>query len=189
MKSSNWALSTIIFLIINGISASLIYWPSHSYSSSYQLSGSRASNVHITDCSSSDFVLHIHSVKISPEIVTAGGELTIEASGTLDEPVVPGASADVTVKLGVVKLLHKTFDICEELEKKKDEVELQCPIKDGYLTLTQKVTLPKEVPKAKFSVLVHAYTADEKRLACLQVMVDFRVHPSNRLLHMFEQNE
>jgi hypothetical protein len=62
--------------------------------------------------------------------------LTIEATGTLDEPVVPGATAEVTVKLGVVKLLHKTFDLCEELDKKKDEVELQCPIEEGYLTVS-----------------------------------------------------
>lgn len=62
--------------------------------------------------------------------------MIIEATGTLDEPVVPGANADVTVKLGVVKLLHKTFDICEELDKKKDEVELQCPIQDGYLKVS-----------------------------------------------------
>jgi hypothetical protein len=57
----------------------------------------------------------------------------------LDEPVLPGALADVTVKLGAVKLLHKVFDLCDELDKKKEDVEIQCPIKDGDLTVSSSV--------------------------------------------------
>lgn len=62
--------------------------------------------------------------------------MTIEATGTLDEPVETGASAIVLVKLGLVRILQKEFDICDELDKKKDEVKLQCPIQDGNLTVS-----------------------------------------------------
>lgn len=82
------------------------------------------------------FVLDIKEVKISPDIVQAGSELTIEASGTVKETVNEGAAATVVVKLGVVQLLRKTFDICSELDKHKDDVELQCPIEKGDLTVS-----------------------------------------------------
>lgn len=67
--------------------------------------------------------------------------MTIEASGTLQEEVTSGSLADITVKLGAVKLLHKRFDLCDELEKKRDDVEIQCPIEKGYLTVSNLRTL------------------------------------------------
>lgn len=79
--------------------------------------------------------MRIKEIKITPDVVVAGGELTIEATGYLYEPVLPGATADVIVKLGVVRLLHKKFDLCNELEKNKDSVELQCPVEQGLITV------------------------------------------------------
>lgn len=69
-----------------------------------------------------------------------GDHLTIAAAGTLYKPVLPGSTANVQVKLGVVQLLRKTFDICNELEKHKEDVELQCPIEKGYLTVSETFT-------------------------------------------------
>ncbi|KAI8087726.1 ML domain-containing protein [Gilbertella persicaria] len=178
-------LLCVFLLICSSVSARLFYWPSDTYSFS---TNSFASNVQVKVCSKPDYALKIRSVKITPEIVVPGGEVIIQATGTVYEPVLPGSEADVVVKFGVVKLLHKKFDICNELEKKKDDVELQCPIDQGDLTVTQKVTLPKEIPKGKFAVLVHATTADNHPLTCLQVLVDFRNHrrllSENRFLRM-----
>jgi len=41
-----------------------------------------------------------------------------------------GAYADVTVKLGLVKLLTKTFDICEEAYVNHTQFILSCPLVD-----------------------------------------------------------
>lgn len=87
------------------------------------------------------FPLHIKEIKITPDVVVAGGELTIEAKGYLYEPVLAGATADIIVKLGVVRLLHKKFDLCDELEKNKDNVEIQCPIEEGYITVKEKLII------------------------------------------------
>lgn len=54
----------------------------------------------------------------------------------MKETVTSGAEANVLVKIGVVTLLRKKFDICDQLEKHKDEVELQCPIEKGNLTVS-----------------------------------------------------
>jgi hypothetical protein len=79
-----------------------------------------------------------------------------------------GAYADVTVKLGLVKLLHKRFDICEELSKA--DAELQCPVEPGQYTITQTVELPREIPRAKFVVQTRAFTVEDEDLACADVV-------------------
>ena len=56
-----------------------------------------------------------------------------------------GSYADVVVKLGLIKLLTKRFDICEEL--RNGNATLQCPVKPGDYDITQTVDLPPEIPK------------------------------------------
>lgn len=82
------------------------------------------------------FLLQIRSIKITPDILTPGAELTLEAEGTLLETVDLGSFADVQVKLGVVTLIRKKFDLCETLEDNKDKIDLQCPIERGDLKVS-----------------------------------------------------
>lgn len=63
----------------------------------------------------------------------------------MKETVEIGSEANVIVKLGVVQLLRKTFDICEELENNKDDIELQCPIEKGDLTVSISVFCTKDM--------------------------------------------
>ena len=73
-----------------------------------------------------------------------------------------GAYADVTVKLGLIKLLQKQFDICEEAyvllyfcRGEANEISananstVQCPVKPANYKISQTVELPKEIPKGK----------------------------------------
>ncbi|GAA5810717.1 hypothetical protein MFLAVUS_004143 [Mucor flavus] len=154
--------------------AGLVSWSRHSLSTSYYPSITRASNVQISDCSDESFLLQIRSIKITPDILTPGAELTLEAEGTLLETVDLGSFADVQVKLGVVTLIRKKFDLCETLEDNKDKIDLQCPIERGDLKIIQKITLPKEIPKAIFHVYVNAFTAHDDDLACIRIKVNFR---------------
>lgn len=55
-----------------------------------------------------------------------------------------GSFADVVVKLGLIKLLTRRFDVCEEAER--NGAELRCPVAEGDYTITQTVALPKEIP-------------------------------------------
>ncbi|KAJ8659097.1 hypothetical protein O0I10_005135 [Lichtheimia ornata] len=142
----------------------------------FQIAPLETSLIH--DCSDSSYILDIYDITLSPRYPLPGDNLTIEAIGFLEEPVSYGAKADVLVKLGFVQLLKKEFDICEEMDN--NDVELQCPIMDGPVKVTQKVTLPKEIPKAHFKVQVRAKNHNNHPLACLDVDVDFRHH---RLRH------
>jgi hypothetical protein len=85
-----------------------------------------------------------------------------------------GAYADVVVKLGLIKLLSRRIDICEEA--RANNVSLQCPVEDGEHEVTHTVELPREIPPAKFNVHLNAFTAEDADLMCLDLSIDFRKH-------------
>lgn len=105
-----------------------------------------------------------------------------------------GSYADVLVKLGLIKLLQRRFDICEEacvsalsLSCPTDadlgllglrpffsdnaNASLTCPVKPGQYTLTQTVELPKEIPRAKFAIDVLGVTAEDEDMLCLKLYI------------------
>ncbi|KAG0173437.1 Phosphatidylglycerol/phosphatidylinositol transfer protein [Apophysomyces sp. BC1034] len=126
----------------------------------------------IEDCSDETYMVEIKNITLTPAFPEPGKDLLIEVEGELKERVEEGAEAQVTVKLGVVTLIRKTFDICKEL--KDNDFDVQCPISKGPLKITKTVKLPKEIPPGDFRVIVNAYNYDEADLACLRAHVDFR---------------
>lgn len=65
------------------------------------------------------------------------------------EDILDGSAAHVTVKLGVVTLIRKTFDFCKEVEG----TSLECPVRKGPIRFVKTFDLPREIPK----VCWHAY--------------------------------
>ncbi|KAG8954980.1 Phosphatidylglycerol/phosphatidylinositol transfer protein [Tulasnella sp. 424] len=147
------------------------------------------------DCGLPTDIVEIQSISVSPDPPEPGQSLTITAIGTAKETIEDGAYADVTVKLGLVKLLSKRFDICEEAYVMKFEAQvaatytyliflsekanadIQCPVEQGYHKVVQTVDLPKEIPRAKFVVAVRAYSVDDEDLLCANIKVDFMKRP------------
>jgi len=119
--------------------------------------------------------IQIDSIEVSPDPPQPGKDLTVKVTGTAQETIQEGAYADVTVKLGLIKILTKTFDICEEA--RKADATVQCPVEKGTYTVEQTVALPKEIPKAKFTVDVRGYTAADEDMLCLQLKIDFMKRP------------
>ncbi|KAF8591937.1 hypothetical protein K439DRAFT_615359 [Ramaria rubella] len=124
-----------------------------------------------SDCGAASDVVEIKSLSLSPDPPKPGVNLTVTASGYVSSTIEDGAWADVSVKLGLIKLLTKSFDVCEEA--KKANVSIQCPVSPGEYTVVQTVALPKEIPPAKFSVEVRAYNADEAAMLCANIKIDF----------------
>ncbi|CAE6412853.1 unnamed protein product [Rhizoctonia solani] len=124
-----------------------------------------------TDCGSPSDLAHIKAIEVTPDPPKPGQDLTVKLIATSDKEITEGAYADVTVKLGLIKLLKKQFDICEEA--RSANATIQCPVEKGEHTVVQTVALPKEIPRAKFTVDVMAYTSDEEDLACVKLNVDF----------------
>ncbi|KAJ3813748.1 ML domain-containing protein [Lentinula lateritia] len=118
--------------------------------------------------------INIESIEIFPDPPLPGKTLTVKVTGTANEVIEEGATADVTVKLGLIKLLSKTFDVCEEARSANASV--QCPVEKGEYVVEQTVDLPKEIPPAKFNIHVNGYTVDDDDLMCMDLTIDFTKH-------------
>lgn len=75
------------------------------------------------------------------ENMSSGATLTIEAKGNFTEEVGDGAYIRLTVKYGLITLLHSTADLCEQMKN----VDEDCPLA-GEKTVTKEVSLPKTIP-------------------------------------------
>ncbi|PWN23817.1 hypothetical protein BCV69DRAFT_233971, partial [Microstroma glucosiphilum] len=122
-------------------------------------------------CGDSSDPVQIKSIEVSPDPPQAGKNMTVTAKGTLKGRLEEGAYADVVVKLGLIKLLSRRIDICEEA--RANNVSLQCPVEDGEHEVTHTVELPREIPPAKFNVHLNAFTAEDADLMCLDLSIDF----------------
>lgn len=111
-------------------------------------------------------LLDIKSVELSPNPPKKGQNLTITASGQLHQELVEGAYIDVEVRLGYIRLLYNTYDLCEQLDE-HDVEDLKCPIKPGTYNLKKEVAIPAEVPPGKYVFVARAYTYDDELISCL----------------------
>jgi len=123
------------------------------------------------DCGNPTDPVHIKSISISPDPPKPGQALTVTVSGTADSVVEDGAYADVSVKVGLIKILQKEFDLCEEA--RNANLTVQCPIEKGDYEVVHTVDLPKEIPPAPFTVQVQGYTYEDEDLICLTLTIDF----------------
>ncbi|KZP31260.1 hypothetical protein FIBSPDRAFT_1037711 [Athelia psychrophila] len=115
--------------------------------------------------------IEIKSIEITPDPPKAGEDITVKVNAYVHRRIEEGAIADVTVKLGLIKLLHKQFDVCEEA--RNADADISCPVEVGEYSVSHTVALPKEIPPAKFKVEVRGYTVDDDDMVCLNLQVDF----------------
>ncbi|KAL4064906.1 ML domain-containing protein [Scleroderma yunnanense] len=130
------------------------------------------------NCGLPEDVIQLESISVTPDPPQPGKELTVTAVGTATDVIEDGAYADVVVKLGLVKLLSRTFDVCQEA--RTANTSIQCPVQKGKYTVVQSVVLPREIPRAKFTVNVRGYTANDDPMLCLDLKVDFMKPPFYR---------
>ncbi|CAE6539519.1 unnamed protein product [Rhizoctonia solani] len=124
-----------------------------------------------TDCGLPSDGVQIKSIEVTPDPPKPGQDLTVKVIATSEKEITEGAYADVTVKLGLIKLLQKKFDICEEA--RNANATIQCPVGKGDHEVVQTVALPREIPRAKFTVDVRGYDANDEDLVCVKLNVDF----------------
>ncbi|GJC78054.1 phosphatidylglycerol/phosphatidylinositol transfer protein [Colletotrichum liriopes] len=116
-----------------------------------------------------DDIVKIDSVDLAPNPPQAGKELVIKASGTVKQPIEKGAYVLLQVKYGLIRLISTKADLCEQIEN----VDLECPIEKGTLSITKSVELPAEIPSGKYTVFADVYTADDVPITCLTAQVVF----------------
>lgn len=117
-------------------------------------------------------LLEINSIELAPNPPQRGQNLTIAASGEVFEELVEGAYIDVEVRLGYIRLLTQTFDLCETLDE-NDVEGLKCPVQPGIYNLAKEVAIPAEVPPGKYVFVARAYTVEDDLISCVTGEVFF----------------
>ncbi|KAH1489718.1 Phosphatidylglycerol/phosphatidylinositol transfer protein [Aspergillus fumigatus] len=119
-------------------------------------------------------ILQIESVDLVPNPPLPGQTLSINASGNLKERVEEGAYVALEVKYGLITLIKQTADLCEQIKN----VDLECPLEKGEMTLTKQVDLPSHIPPGKYNVHADVYTKDGKKITCLDAHdIEFKIRP------------
>jgi hypothetical protein len=88
------------------------------------------------------------------------------------------------VKYGLITIIKQTADLCNTVK----EVDLECPIKKGDMTLTKEVELPKQIPPGKYTVLADVLTKDEKKITCLTATVEFSRSGAVNVIKNYKQD-
>ncbi|KAI8080019.1 ML domain-containing protein [Halteromyces radiatus] len=128
----------------------------------------------IQNCGDEDDLLTIEHINLTPDPPVKGQNLHIDFKGYLKETVEDGAYLYLTVKWGVVQLVKKELDLCEESGK----IDEDCPIEKGPVSIVKDVELPKTIPGGKYTVEAEVYTVDGERVTCLKGVTTF---PRRRL--------
>ncbi|KAI4870008.1 phosphatidylinositol/phosphatidylglycerol transfer protein [Hypoxylon rubiginosum] len=121
------------------------------------------------DSDHSNDIVKIESVDLLPNPPESGAELVIRATGTVFETITTGAIVNLVVKYGLIRLISTQADLCEQI----GNVDLECPIEKGVLSITKAVEIPKEVPPGTYNVYAEVINADKKPITCLQATVKF----------------
>lgn len=121
------------------------------------------------DSDHSKDIVHIEQVDLLPNPPEAGGNLVIRATGTVFETIEDGAYVNLVVKYGLIRLVNTKADLCEQVSN----VDLECPIEKGILSITKAVEIPKEVPPGTYNVHAEVVSVDGKPITCLQATVTF----------------
>lgn len=116
---------------------------------------------------SENHILDIQSLIMEPQPPKIGGNLVMTASGLVLDTIQEGAYIEVTVKLGMIQILKKNFDLCELLYENKDDLGLECPVSPGTYDLFKEVEIPPQAPAGKYIVLVKAFNGDEQKIGCV----------------------
>jgi len=116
-----------------------------------------------------DDLITIDEVVLTPNPPQAGATLVIEARGTVKETILDGAYVNLEVKYGYIRLISTQANLCKEVKN----VDLECPIEPGAISITKPVDLPKEIPPGKYTVQADVYTKDDVHITCLTATVNF----------------
>ncbi|MEU9083530.1 ML domain-containing protein [Streptomyces sp. NPDC048357] len=136
------------------------------------------------DAGLSTDVLEIRSIEVTPDPPVRGKNLKMTIKGTAKQEITDGAYMRATVKLGLIKLLTKEFDLLQLLKgdasngwtlTRASGASAE-PIKPGEVELIWAFEpLSKEIPPGRFAVEVAAYTADDEDLFSVKIKLDWNL--------------
>ncbi|MCJ1392296.1 Phosphatidylglycerol/phosphatidylinositol transfer protein [Xylographa bjoerkii] len=118
-----------------------------------------------------DDKLVIEYVDLIPNPPEAGKVLKIEAAGNFTEEIAEGAYVLLSVKYNrLITLFSSRENLCDQMKN----VDKECPLEKGKISITKEVELPTRIPPGTYDVLADAYDANDQKLTCLTAKVAFK---------------
>lgn len=107
------------------------------------------------NCGAPDDLFQLDSLALSPDPPMRGANLRVLVKGNLSESLVGDENINLVIKLGVLTIIERNANLCEELNKAtiargdygalSDELP-KCPIEKGAFLLDYSRMIPNEVP-------------------------------------------
>ena len=94
------------------------------------------------DPKAASHLLYIEKVDLDPNPPRKGEPLEIKATGNVTKEILDGAYVEIWVRLGRFAIVHRTEDLCSQMK----EVDKECPLEKGEVTVTKTVDLPAFIP-------------------------------------------
>ena len=116
-------------------------------------------------CNSSADVFRIDSFTVSPDNLHASETVNLTAAGQMSKPFV-GGTMEVAVKLGPIRVFHKTYDACERMSSSP----YQCPLAAGPTTIPLPLHISKVPVHGKVTATAVLSSADGKEVMCLEIV-------------------
>eukprot|EP00003_Mantamonas_plastica_P008405 TRINITY_DN1735_c0_g1_i3.p3 TRINITY_DN1735_c0_g1~~TRINITY_DN1735_c0_g1_i3.p3 ORF type:complete len:155 (+),score=45.07 TRINITY_DN1735_c0_g1_i3:44-466(+) len=113
-------------------------------------------------CGTSADHLKIGSVQITPDPPQKGANITVAASGTLDEQVT-GGSAVVKLYYSGIKILDHTYDLCTL------DPQIKCPFPQGTNTLKVSEMIPSDAPGGHYTGSVNLNDQNNTEITCIKL--------------------
>ncbi|KAK4241927.1 Phosphatidylglycerol/phosphatidylinositol transfer protein [Achaetomium macrosporum] len=162
-------LSIIVLAFAASVSARNVFRRGQSLVARSELDVPGQNPLKFCDADRDDDLISIEKVVLTPNPPEAGTTLVIEATGTVKETILDGAYVNLEVKYGYIRLIRTQADLCKEIKN----VDLECPIEKGKISIIKTVDLPKEIPPGKYIVNADVYTKDDEHITCLTATVTF----------------
>ncbi|KAJ3323652.1 Phosphatidylglycerol/phosphatidylinositol transfer protein [Boothiomyces sp. JEL0866] len=110
-------------------------------------------------------IYNVKSTSIKPYPLIHGQNVTIHATGTTSGVIKSGASIDVSVYKGKIRIYHQTLDLCAQSALQKPPVK--CPIAPGNQTLDVTQLVPSIIPPGIYNMTIVSTNADKSPINCL----------------------
>eukprot|EP01116_Phalansterium_solitarium_P019050 TRINITY_DN5217_c0_g1_i1.p1 TRINITY_DN5217_c0_g1~~TRINITY_DN5217_c0_g1_i1.p1 ORF type:complete len:190 (-),score=50.62 TRINITY_DN5217_c0_g1_i1:115-684(-) len=116
-----------------------------------------------SNCGSASDHLQIKAVQITPDPPVIGQNLTVAATGVLDEQITSGVVA-VNIAWNGVPLISQNFSLCDIVTS----VE-KCPLVAGPQSFKVSQLLPAQTPSGSFDGTVSGYDQNGQNVFCIKL--------------------
>ncbi|MEU5695888.1 ML domain-containing protein [Actinosynnema sp. NPDC020468] len=122
------------------------------------------------DCATAGHDFALHTVGLTPDPPAAGQGFTVRLAGTVVRTIESGALAHVSIDVGDLTVISRTYDLGQELAQ--TDPSLRLPLTPGFYTIP--FDFPGSLPKQVFRIRIRVDNADEHHAACVDLSLDLR---------------